>query len=68
MDSPCPRRKSPAFAGLFLSRSSDLSLIKPLCALLGLVLLAGCAEINKPITPGDSWREKATSELNAPPR
>ncbi|WP_193753499.1 hypothetical protein [Aureimonas ureilytica] len=45
-----------------------MSLIKPLCALLGLVLLAGCAEINKPITPGDSWREKATSDLNAPPR
>jgi len=30
-------------------------------------LLAGCAEINKPITPGDTWRDKATSGRTGPP-
>lgn len=32
-----------------------------------LALLAGCAEINKPITPNDTWREKATRSTNGLP-
>ncbi|WP_182085495.1 hypothetical protein [Aureimonas sp. ME7] len=36
-------------------------------AVLALALLAGCAEINKPITPNDSWREKATRSTNGMP-
>ncbi|WP_279484026.1 hypothetical protein [Aureimonas sp. SK2] len=31
-----------------------------------LALLAGCAEINKPITPNDTWREKATRDNGMP--
>ncbi|WP_280959960.1 hypothetical protein [Aureimonas flava] len=31
-------------------------------------LLAGCAEVNKPITPNDSWRERATRDTNGMPR
>ncbi|WP_156421317.1 hypothetical protein [Aureimonas sp. AU40] len=45
-----------------------MSLIKPVCAVLALVLLGGCAEINKPIKPGDTWREKATRDSNGLPR
>lgn len=35
---------------------------------LSLLTLAGCAEINKPITPGDPWRETATRDSNSLPR
>lgn len=35
---------------------------------LALLTLAGCAEINKPITPGDPWRETATRDTNSLPR
>ncbi|MBB3996348.1 hypothetical protein [Aureimonas pseudogalii] len=42
--------------------------MKPIALVLTLLTLAGCAEINKPITPGDTWRERATSDLNTPPR
>lgn len=34
--------------------------------LTALALLAGCAEINKPITANDSWREKATRDNGMP--
>ncbi|MBB3935783.1 hypothetical protein [Aureimonas phyllosphaerae] len=37
-----------------------------LMLLTALALLAGCAEINKPITPNDSWREKATRDNGMP--
>ncbi len=45
-----------------------MTFTRSLLAVLALVALASCAEINKPITPGDTWRERSTSDLNAPPR
>jgi hypothetical protein len=42
--------------------------MKPtLALLLAALVLAGCAEINKPITPNDTWREKATRSTNGLP-
>ena len=42
--------------------------MKIAAALLALTLaLAGCAEINKPITPDDPWQERGTRQSNSLP-
>ena len=68
IDSPSLRHEKPAWRPSYRKGTCLLSLAKPLLATLALVLLAGCAEINKPITPNDPWRERATSDLNGLPR
>lgn len=41
--------------------------MKPtLALLLAAFVLAGCAEINKPITPDDDWRERGTRDYSMP--
>ncbi|MFD2237341.1 hypothetical protein [Aureimonas populi] len=43
--------------------------MKTAAALLALTLgLAGCAQINKPITPDDPWREQGTRPSNSLPQ
>lgn len=42
--------------------------MKIAAALFLLVALAGCAEINKPILPGDEWAERGTRDSNSLPR
>lgn len=34
--------------------------------LISTLLLAGCAQINKPITPDDDWRERGTRDYSMP--
>ena len=41
--------------------------MKPVLILLvAAFALGACAEINKPITPGDEWRERGTRDYSLP--